>query len=270
MHALERIAKWCKGLLPPSAVDRVRGAYEGALDAVTFGRGLPRRVNGCPLRVSPHHRYLAAEGAYEPEVWELFRRELRPDDVVFDVGAHFGLYAILLARLGARVHAFEPAPVTLDLLRYHLRINSATSRVEVVPTAVGSEPGTAWMQTSGPNVVNTLSREGAGLARSEPRPVAVTTLDRYSQERSLLPRWVKIDTEGWELRVLEGAVGLIREVDPPTFVVEVHPWGWSGAGHGRRELESFLDQHGLELTPLSDQVDPLAEYGHVRLVRSGS
>ncbi len=68
--------------------------------------------------------------------------EIRPDDVVFDVGANIGLFALEAAQMGAKVHAFEPMPATFAALRANAKA-LGKGKIEVHPLALGERSETA-------------------------------------------------------------------------------------------------------------------------------
>ena len=139
------------------------------------------------------------------------------NDLVFDIGAHLGDRAAAFAALGARVVALEPQPRVAALLRRlpPIRRWTGSGRITVHTEAAGSAPGTAQLAISRRTpTVSTLSeawRSGLGQANPGFRKVRwdrtvdvpVTTLDRLI-ERYGLPRFCKIDVEGYEAEVLAG------------------------------------------------------------------
>jgi FkbM family methyltransferase len=271
-HPIERWASWCKrhvlSGLGLGQMALLRTSYELALELLTLGRGVPRCINNDQIiRVSPRHRYI--DENYEAEVFQYVRERIRPGQTVFDVGAYVGIYSIILSRwLGStgKVFAFEPAPHTLKLLHRHLRLNGVRDRVLITPAAVGEEVGFATLCVQGDHIQNTLSPLASGLGgHYEEVMVPVVTLDQFCTEHGVRPDWIKIDTEGWELRVLRGARGLLSEPNPPTFLVEMHPYAWEGAGHDRRAVEAFCAELKLRARGLTGQQDPLSSYGTVVL-----
>ena len=136
---------------------------------------------------------------------------------VVDVGANEGDYssAVLGANKNARVFAFEPHPETYERLSSRL---SSAGNVVATNAACGSAPG---------NLVLYDHAESAGTAHASlhrgvmerihkgasiQHVVNVTTLDQFAADHGIsLIHLLKIDTEGYELEVLKGAAGLLRE-----------------------------------------------------------
>lgn len=140
-----------------------------------------------------------------------------PDAVTVDVGANCGLYTRKLARLSRQVHAFEPSHDMATLLR-----RTSAANVSVHEMALSDHEGEADLFI--PQGENGLVH---GLASLEPRIVAerehvvsdyvpIARLDTIMRQDVA---FVKIDVEGHELSVLNGAVGLVDRCQP-VFLVE--------------------------------------------------
>ncbi len=141
----------------------------------------------------------------------LYRRFLREGNLAFDIGAHVGDRVASFRRLGARVVAVEPQPALVLTLRL---LYGLDPKVTIEPVALGRETGTIELKLNPPNpTVATASREfidaaeGAvgweGQTWTKIAVVPLTTLDALI-ERHGLPRFVKIDVEGFEDEVLAG------------------------------------------------------------------
>jgi FkbM family methyltransferase len=150
-------------------------------------------------------------GTYEPTQTRLFEELVKPADVVYDIGAHFGYYTLLSSKLvgdRGRVIAFEPSPANLARLYRHIELNRRIN-VQVLELAVSDHEGTAHFET----------RTGSGvghLADDGPLEVKLTTLDSLSQLP--LPQVMKIDVEGAEVGVLNGAKSLFSKCKPVIFL----------------------------------------------------
>ncbi len=101
--------------------------------------GLPWKVHGQVIRIDPQARHLVPHDA-EPALFDFLARTIRPGDIVLDVGAFVGVYAVLAARWsgpGGRVVAFEPTPSSAALARRHLAYNGlGPDRVSIIEAAV--------------------------------------------------------------------------------------------------------------------------------------
>lgn len=176
-------------------------------------------------------------GSYEPEQTGAFERALRPGDSFLDVGAHAGYYTLLASMLvgdSGRVWAFEPNPRNFGYLERNVEINGRAN-VECVPAAVSRGTGVARFAMAGSGTGH-LSAAGALEVRT-------LSLDGFCAERALRPAAVKVDVEGAELEVLEGAAELLREARPTIFL----------STHGpelHRAALARLEEAGYEARPL--------------------
>ena len=143
---------------------------------------------------------------------ELYRPFVGAGDLVFDVGAHLGDRTAAFRKLGARVVALEPQPA---VRRWLVRIVGRSRDVSVRPEAVGRAVGTARLALSHPTPTmsslaedwrSTLPEQNPGFRRvrwDDSLEVPMTTLDALIEHHGL-PRFCKIDVEGYEAEVLAG------------------------------------------------------------------
>jgi FkbM family methyltransferase len=141
---------------------------------------------------------------------------LRPSDVFIDVGANVGVYSLLASVTpGVSVWAFEPSSYTLERIKANVALNGLESRIEVVQAAIGAARGTALL-TVGLGAVNQLVSEGESRSVESVRMV---TLDEYlPDEAKDQVGLIKIDVEGEEAAVLEGASDLISAALPALII----------------------------------------------------
>lgn len=139
-----------------------------------------------------------------------YATRLQFGDLAFDVGANHGQHAIDMLRRGARVVAIEPQrELAAELARRF-------PHAEVLPVAVGDAPGEAILHVANNDHVSSLDPTWAEhlpfeVGRGRCEPVQVTTLDALIS-RYGVPAVVKIDTEGYDHRVLRGLSQPIRHV----------------------------------------------------------
>jgi FkbM family methyltransferase len=164
--------------------------------------------------------------------WNLLRRHLRKGDpelkllpqlvdrnkIAIDVGANKGVYSHLLSRLCPEVHAFEANPKMFQVLT---RPGALPPRTKAYGVAISDHAGVAELvvplhrggfSNQHPSL-NPLKKSGAhGIVKVETR-----TLDSYDFRNV---GFIKIDVEGFERAVLEGARETLRR-ERPTVLVEM-------------------------------------------------
>lgn len=222
----------------------LRNPYYRAREVI-YRRGASARLSdGTPVRLHPRLLGMRPE-AYEPAVTAVLARHVHDGSTVVDVGAHVGLHTLMFSRrVGAagRVIAVEPSPASVGLLRRHLIWNECMN-VTVIEAAVGHREGvTEFSYRADPTdpggFANSLAYDGGGLKRR----VSMTTLDAIC--KGLLPDVIKIDVEGAELLVLQGAEELLARA-APTLVIAVHPEPMRAMGAAPADLIAFLKVRGF-------------------------
>ncbi len=177
-------------------------------------------------------------GTYESGTLHVFQNFLQAGDCFIDIGANIGLMSIFASKLvgkSGKVIAFEAHPVTFEWLRFNIELNEA-SNIEANAFALGKRNGNALIYDNWD-----INRGGASLVvkseNSEAHPVEIKVLDELLDENTV-PKLIKIDVEGFELPVLQGAEQTIRK-HQPILVVEYSP---NRANHHQEfELFDFLE-----------------------------
>ena len=137
---------------------------------------------------------------------ELLRKYIDQRSIIADIGAHIGTMTVPFAKRGGGfVHAFEPMSQNLRLLRLNLEQNDIHN-VEVHANALGSRE--EFVTLTSDNDASSASHRITG-----PGVIPVKTLDSFGLDLDL----IKIDTEGYEPNVLEGARDTIRRCRPVVF-----------------------------------------------------
>lgn len=140
---------------------------------------------------------------------------------VFDVGANAGAWSASLLRAAegtdGQVHAFEPASATFARLSQNL--SSAAGRARLLQQALSSQKGTAQFFIAGEGLgINSLHARPGSPQKQE--TVTLNTVDDYCKESAIQRvHLMKIDAEGHDFSVLEGAQGMLsaRAIDVVQF-----------------------------------------------------
>src|SRR5690606_8513827 len=133
----------------------------------------------------------------------------------------------------ASVYAFEPHPVTYQLLQSNITLNHLQERVTAVPAALSNQNGILQFDDVPGSTVNRLitdQRVGRPVV-----PVQVIKGDDFCRERSVQPDVIKIDVEGHELPVLAG----FEAVLPSTQIIFIE----TAKPHG--PVAALLSHHGF-------------------------
>jgi FkbM family methyltransferase len=197
---------------------------------------------------------------------DFYRRYLRRDDTVVDVGANVGTLALAAATLvgaGGRVFAIEAHPRTYRYLVENIALNDCAN-VSAVHAAAGDRRAVAFFSDGRLDDQNRVE-EGGPLA------VPVERLD------DLVPagrvQLLKIDVEGYELFVLRGAATLLEATDCVYF--ECSEGAYRRYGYGVADVVSFLDEGGFTVCErrgagLTRFVRPHGDHQNLVAVRVGS
>ncbi|MBT4431742.1 MAG: FkbM family methyltransferase [Nitrospinaceae bacterium] len=168
---------------------------------------------------------------------------MKPDMTVYDIGAQAGYYSCIFSRLAHRgkIFSFEPLPENIISILRHIRMNKL-SNVQVVHTALAGESGISGFSVEGEKHRNIL-------IPTENAPLLIPTIsldDAVEIHQFPLPDFLKIDVEGAENQVLQGAQRTIEKVHPTIFL----------ALHGedqKNQCFQFLQMNNYALYDLEDR-----------------
>ena len=212
----------------------------------SLGRGMTCAIRtraGARLAVDPANldffcQVQLQHGVWEEDVLDACLRMIRPGDVFYDIGANAGIVAVDVARTfgeAVTVHAFEPQPTLADSLTISIALNAFT-RAHVHRILLGDVSGEADLYLADHGVHSSIVSREAGALRLSCR---METIDRLVAAGTLPPPSVmKIDVEGAELRVLNGARRTLRAT-PPVIVFEADD-NMARFGYTHRDLFDLL------------------------------
>ncbi|MEQ9409402.1 MAG: FkbM family methyltransferase [Fuerstiella sp.] len=208
-------------------------------------------------------RTLFTTGEWDPIVEQTLRSCVKPGDVFLDVGANIGYFSLLASLLvgeTGRVVSFEPSARALSRLTTHLCLNRC-SNVTVCSQAMGDVVGTErlnWAPSS--NIGGSTIARGTP-ARGYSEQIAVRRLDDVCDEMQLIPTFIKLDVEGFELFALRGAEKTLRQ-HHPTVVCELTNRFLEDHGQSGADLLRFMRGLGYDawLIRLNENGQLIAEH----------
>jgi len=215
-----------------------------------------------------HSLCLYVSGTFEPNEFHFLGQILKPGMTVLDVGANEGLYTLFSARrigVSGRVVAFEPSSRERRSLQHNVTRNRLCN-VTIVPSAVGSSEGTAALQIasgvhSGHNTLGSLVYDDAPAVGVEHVPVERldVVMDRLGIAKVDV---IKIDVEGAEMHVLEGARRTLAS-QRPVLMVEANDDALRAQGASTEALFAFLrnelDYGIFVFSAATGGVEPMSE-----------
>ncbi len=149
---------------------------------------------------------------------------LHSGELFIDVGANIGSYSILAATKGARVIAIEPVPSTFKVLKQNVLLNELDDQIEVMNIGLGSKEENLKFSTEQGTTNHVLNKEEN---TKQSVKILVRSLDDVLDGR--IPKIIKIDVEGFETKVIEGARKTLAN---PNLLAVIMELNGSGAYYG--------------------------------------
>lgn len=233
-----------------------------------FRKDMAQGFRNCDARATPGWARLLGWSSPEERLLENLDLDGK---VVYDVGAHAGAYSLFFSRrVGprGRVIAFEPQAASFAKLARNLQDNHI-GNVMPLRLALGDEAGTrAIYMLPGMATTASLATEARTPLRRAAGETRIERLDALIAELSLpLPEFLKIDVEGMEVEVLQGALAMLAR-QRPALLIEAHGASRRHKAERVRQIAHLLLPLGYDLTHaetgqrIGRDDDPIAA-GHI-------
>jgi FkbM family methyltransferase len=198
-------------------------------------------------------REIAEHGVWEPLESRVFAQLVKPGSIVLDLGANIGYYTVLAGLCAGprgQVYAFEPESHNVALLRENVALNDL-GNVTVAEAAAWSVSNAGELYLSADNKGDHRAYDGGNGAGSV--PVQRVALDDWFADRERRIDVVKMDTQGSELRILQGMRGLLdANRGRMRLIVEFWPHGLEGAGDSAAALVELLRGYDFTLSKVDE------------------
>lgn len=190
---------------------------------------------------------------YEHLVTECVKKEINPDDVVLDIGAHIGYYTLIFAKLvgpHGKVFAFEPEPENFALLESNVRVNGYHN-VTLIRKAVSDGTRKVRLCLSEGNSGDNRIYDSLDGRRSV--EVEALSLDGYFTGYQGRIDFIKMDIQGAEPAALRGMVGLLTKNTEVKLITEFWPLGLKLSGVEPEAYLRLLVDRGFTLNNIDEQ-----------------
>lgn len=224
---------------------------------------------GCQMLVRPQEdvgRNMAL-GEFETADLRHFLGAVRDRDVVFDIGANVGAYCVPIGKAfpHARVYAFEPIELNAALIQVSALANGACG-VRVVRQCVSDESGTVEFSLAEDSAYSSMldTHRKSEIAKFT---CASTSLDDFCRLEGCRPDIVKIDVEGAELKVLQGAATVFGDTArrPRLVLIELYDQNLTVFGTSIDDVAAHMADWGYRPYVLIDGVEAPFERTHYNL-----
>jgi len=219
---------------------------------------LTRLANGLDCYVDTRDQAFAPDlllrGIAHDYIVPYFQKQVRPGDVVLDLGANMGYFTLLFgAAVGDRgkVIAFEPHPKLATLIFQNAELNKFRDRTIVVNKAVADRCGRQVLHCFGKyQGSSTLGVVSPDYARSfhdelESIEVDTVTLDSYFRENPTRLDVIKLDIQGYEPQALRGAEKILQQQERLLLFCEFAPSELTLSGNSPPEFLQYLNTLGF-------------------------
>ena len=193
---------------------------------------------------------LIFEGNFELNEIAFLKKILKKDDYFIDIGANIGLFSIYASGIigeNGKIITFEPSPATFSRLKENIELNKFKN-VEIRNIGISDKKGelTLNISESGHDAWDTFAPNINKKMFNKSTTVPVHTLDdelmEIDKEKIAL---VKIDVEGWEKFVLNGAKEFLTKFEP-VLMVEFTESNTEAAGYNVLEIYDIMHSLGYQ------------------------
>lgn len=213
------------------------------------------KIHGMSFYIYPSpasiHDYLLKP--YEPYTTELFMHALRPGYVVLDIGAQFGYFSLLVAKVvgqTGKVFAFEPDPINFRILNQNIQINGYENIVYPVQKAVGDTHKLVTLSLYKDSDSHGIFRHTGAAVKGE-ISVECVTIDEFLNGQAV--DVIKMDIEGYEPYALEGMKQTISRSPSLILFAEFAPYFLRLSGTDPRDYLARLERLGFDIKVIDER-----------------
>jgi len=196
-------------------------------------------LQGMSFSMPKLERLFFALGSYETHIVRSMQRLIKPGDTVYDIGANAGYFTLVMSKLvqsNGAVFSFEPDPANFMALSNNIQDNSLKVATPI-QKAISDSTGELTFATFEYSLVGHIATKSTPDDATLIKVDAITLDDFVYKQGFPSPKFIKIDVEGAEDRVLFGADRVLREAKP-VILAEVRE------GEIYENITRFLTERG--------------------------
>jgi FkbM family methyltransferase len=247
----ERAGNVLKIVVPRSARNWLRSPSKSIgwlWDSLCFLAGDTKElalVPGCVLVCHPRvYKTFLNSQLSDPEQSAEFRNFVKycnPSMCLFDIGASFGAFSFVTAHFGGTAIAVDPSPIAARFIRLQSRLNGFEKRIQIVEACVSDAVGETEMLSSGV-FSDGYFQIARGRSTRELTKTKAVTIDGLVEQFGR-PTHIKIDVEGHEAAVIQGARKTLACVAPLLFLELHNEMVRSSGGNPERVLDDLAEMN---------------------------
>ena len=163
----------------------------------------------------------------EPETFAWIDTHVQPGEVLWDIGANIGQYALYAGKKGAQVMAFEPSAINLAILAEHIQLNGLDRNISPLCVALGDETKMETLHLA--DMSSGGAGNGLGSAENQfaaYKPVFAQGIPAFRGDdfarmmKVPAPDHIKLDVDGIEARILDGLHDILPTIKSLAVEVE--------------------------------------------------
>ena len=208
---------------------------------------------------------------YEPNQTEVVKKYVHEGDTVIDIGAHVGYYTLLMAQLvgeNGKVYSFEPDPVNFQLLKKSVEINGFENVVLIQKAVSNITDKVKLFLGDDDSAINRIYDAKLGDAK-ESIDVDSVTIDEYFKENDELINFIKLDSEGSEVKIINGMKQFLSRNKKLVMMTEFFPFLIKKSGDEPNQYLKSLEKSGFSLYNILDKNEKTNKINSENFLESG-
>ena len=193
-------------------------------------------------------------GSEDGSVFPLMMKKCINKKCIIDIGAHIGLTTLPISsqiKKNSNIFSFEPSNINRKYLNFHLFINNIKN-VTVIDTLVGkrNSKNINFYESKKPTGMNSIIniKENHSLIKKNQ-----ISSDNFVNEKKIKPDLIKIDAEGSELYILEGAINILKKFKPDIFL-SVHKNHLKKLNVSESQIINLIKKYGYKIKDSEEKV----------------